>query len=242
MGPQTVKAPAFYARSGSIGSDLMAVLHPPYTAWHMSYAALGAALAPHLDALRLIGTLTAFFLGTGIAAHALDELRGRPLRTLLPAWMLGALSAAGLAGAWSVTWLGATFISPWVWAWAAAGTALAVGYAVEVPGWLHTTAGFAAAWGAFPVLVGYWAQTESVTIGAVIVAVAAALVSAAQRTLSTPARYLRRKVDWSELRATRSGETEVWSEDRVLATWERPLRLLAWGMVVLAAGMVFLKL
>lgn len=237
-----MKAPAFYARSGSTGSDLVAVLHPPYTAWHMSYVALGAALAPQIDALRLIGTLTAFFLGTGIAAHALDELTGRPLRTSLPGWLLAVLSALGLAGAWSVAWLGATVISPWVWVWAAAGTALAVGYAREVPRWLHTTAGFAAAWGAFPVLVGYWAQTESLTIGAAVVALAAALVSAAQRTLSTPARYLRRKVDWSELRATRSGETEVWDEDRVLATWERPLRLLAWAMVMLAAGMVFIKL
>ena len=35
---------AFYAPCGSWGADLIAVLHPPYTAWHLSYVVIGAAL------------------------------------------------------------------------------------------------------------------------------------------------------------------------------------------------------
>jgi len=44
------------------------LLHPPYTLWHLSYAALGAGLAPVLDWWRLGLTLLVFFAGTGVAA------------------------------------------------------------------------------------------------------------------------------------------------------------------------------
>ena len=61
--------------------DWLTLLHPPYTVWHLSYVAIGAAVAGHLVLWRLGGTLLAFFLAVGIGAHALDELHGRPLRT-----------------------------------------------------------------------------------------------------------------------------------------------------------------
>ena len=62
---------------------------PPYTAWHLSYVVIGASLAPHVYPTRLWATLAAFFLAVGVAAHALDELHGRPLGTAIPS--LGAL-------------------------------------------------------------------------------------------------------------------------------------------------------
>ena len=79
MGTKSVndERPAFYARPGSIRGDLIALLHPPYTAWHLAYVAIGAALAPTLDWTLLAGTLAAFFLGTGVGAHALDEWHDR---------------------------------------------------------------------------------------------------------------------------------------------------------------------
>ena len=63
--------------------DLVTLLHPPYTAWHLSYVALGAAAAPVVHVDRLLAALGAFFLAVGIGAHALDELNGRPLGTQL---------------------------------------------------------------------------------------------------------------------------------------------------------------
>src|SRR6202140_2489564 len=93
-------APAYYtARAGGWRRDLWAVLHPPYTAWHLSYVVIGASLAPKLDAVRLIATLLAFFLAVGISAHALDELKGRPLGTAIPRPVLMAAAALGLIGA-----------------------------------------------------------------------------------------------------------------------------------------------
>lgn len=236
-----MKRPAYYAPVGSRAGDLVALLHPPYTAWHLSHVALGAAIAPHLDWRVLAGTLLAFFFGTGIAAHALDERNGRPLHTTLSDRVLTLLAVAGFVGAFVVAAIGAFELSPWVMVWAVVGVALAAGYALERPRLLHTTLGFAAAWGGFPVLVGYWAQAQSLTIGAVAVAGAATLFSMAQRTLSTPARYLRRQTESAEMIILRDHNEERWNDERILATWERPLRLLAWAMVTLAVGMLAAK-
>jgi len=70
--------PAFYALSPGGWRDYVTLLHPPYTLWHLSYVAIGAGLAPHLEARRLLVALAAFFLAVGIGAHALDELKGLP--------------------------------------------------------------------------------------------------------------------------------------------------------------------
>jgi hypothetical protein len=233
-----VKRPAYYAATGSSRGDLSAILHPPYTAWHLSHAAIGAALAPSLDWQVLTGTLLAFLLGTGVAAHALDEWHGRPLGTSLSDRLLLGMGLAGMTGGLVLAAIGAAVVSPWVLAWAVAGVALAAGYALERPRWLHTALGFALAWGGFPVLVGYWAQTERVSFAAVLAAAAATVFSLTQRTLSTPARHVRRSIDRAELLLTRDGSVDSWNEQKVLATWERPLRLLVWAMVILAGALL----
>ena len=102
MGPQGVTQevrPAYYALDRGGWRDYVTLLHPPYTAWHLSYVAVGAALAPRFHLDRMLWALAAFALALGIAAHALDELRGRPLRTRIPDAVLWALAATSLAGA-----------------------------------------------------------------------------------------------------------------------------------------------
>src|SRR5437588_12913921 len=91
--------PAFYALARGGWRDLVTVLHPPYTAWHLSYVALGAATAPRVHAVRLGAALVAFFLAVGLSAHALDELNGRPLKTALRRRSLIALAIVSLGGA-----------------------------------------------------------------------------------------------------------------------------------------------
>ncbi|MGH9005695.1 MAG: hypothetical protein ACRDYV_21415, partial [Acidimicrobiia bacterium] len=68
------RRPAFYAARAGGWRDWWTILHPPYTAWHLSYVVLGACLAPHTDGVRLLATVLAFFFAVGISAHALDEL------------------------------------------------------------------------------------------------------------------------------------------------------------------------
>lgn len=234
--------PAYYARTGSTGRDLIALLHPPYTIWHLSYVAMGAAIAPRLDWVYLAGTVLAFLLGMGIGAHALDELHDRPLATTLSQGALLALAVGGLSGAVALALLGAVIISPWVAAWGAVGLLLAIGYPLEVPDWLHTDLGFGLSWGGFPVLVGYWAQTQTLTPPAVALAAVATLLSLTQRSLSTPARFVRRRTveagAWFELGTDR----ELWNQDGLLATWERPLKLLGLAIPLLAAALLAMHL
>src|SRR2546430_17619023 len=100
--PEEVRilGPAYYAtRARGWRRDVWAVLHPPYTAWHLSYVVIGAGLAPSLDVKRLAATVLAFFLAVGISAHALDELRGRPLQAALGAKTLWLAAILGLVGA-----------------------------------------------------------------------------------------------------------------------------------------------
>src|SRR3954468_7436784 len=91
--------PAFYARAPGGWRDYVSLLHPPYTAWHLSYVAIGAAVSDSLDTGRLLAALAAFALAVGVAAHALDELHDRPLRTEIPRGILVAAAAASLTGA-----------------------------------------------------------------------------------------------------------------------------------------------
>src|SRR4029079_4502132 len=60
-------------------------------------------------------------------------------------------------------------------------------------GRIHTDLGFGLAWGAFPLVTAYVAQTGTIRVAAVLAAAWATLLSLAQRRLSRPARRLRRE-------------------------------------------------
>jgi len=242
VGSQGMNQPAYYAHSGTLLRDLLALLHPPYTAWHLSYVAMGAAIAQSLDWGHLAGTLLAFFFGTGIAAHALDELHDRPLGTRLSRATLLVLTVGAMSAVVTLAIIGALMISPWVLGWALLGVLLATGYPLEIPAWLHTDLGFALSWGGYPVLVGYWAQTRGLSVAALLLAAVATLLSLTQRALSTPARFVRRRTSSASAVLELSTGTETWERVRLLHSWERPLRLLAWGMAALAAALLAIHL
>ena len=110
--PRELDRPAFYALRPGGWRDLVTLLHPPYTAWHLSYVALGAAAAPKIYAVRLGAALAAFLLAVGISAHALDELNGRPLKTALTRRTLIVLAVVSLAGAVAIGVVGMFVVSP----------------------------------------------------------------------------------------------------------------------------------
>jgi hypothetical protein len=232
--------PAFYALRPGGWRDYWTLLHPPYTLWHLSYVAIGAALAPRLHVDWLVETLLAFFLAMGVAAHALDELHGRPLRTRIPDGVLWTLAAIGLAGAIALGVHGAIEVSPWIWAFIVVGAVLVVSYNLELGGGaLHSDLWFALAWGAFPVLTAYFAQAETVRIEAVLAATACAALSVAQRALSTPVRRLRRDV--VRVRGELEGEdgrTEPLDADALRAAPESALRWMSLAIPLVAAALL----
>lgn len=236
----TGRAPAWYAQRGGRAADLVTLLHIPYTAWHLAYVAMGAALAPAIDWRILAGTLLAFGVGLGVSAHALDELNDRPLRTRLSDGQLLGLAVAGFIVVGALAVAGAVIVSPWILVWAAAGILISAAYSLEWIPALHSLVGFGLAWGAFPVLAGFWAQTMSFSAASLGVAAACTLISMAQRALSTPARFVRRRTD--EASASFDQGTSGWDGEELLATWEIPLRLLGWGVVALAVGMLLTHL
>jgi hypothetical protein len=215
--------PAFYALRRGGWRDYVTLLHPPYTLWHLSYVAIGAAVAQHFHADRLWLALAAFFLALGVAAHALDELNGRPLRTRIPNGALVSLAVLSLAGAVGIGVVAADAWGWWLLAFIAVGAVLVPAYNLEwFGGAVHTDLGFALAWGAFPALTGYFVEAQTIRIEAIGVAAYATALSLAQRALSTPVRESRRQ------RNTTAG-TE---------TLERALRLLTAATAVLAVGLV----
>ena len=236
--------PAYYAAGPGRWRDWWTLLHPPFTAWHLSYVVLGAMIAPHVRLDRLIAALAAFFLAVGIAAHALDELQGRPLRTSIPSPALVAVTVAGLAGAVTLGAIGIARVGWVLLPFMIIGPLLVVGYNAELfGGVIHTDTGFAAAWGAFPALTGYVAEAGRLALAPVLVAAAAMAMSAGQRHLSTPARMLRRRTETvTGILTLTTGETIVLDAARLREPLERALRSLSWGVVLLAAALATARL
>ena len=236
--------PAFYAAAPGGWRDWWTLLHPPYTAWHLAYVVIGASLAPHTDAVRLMATVLAFFCAVGVAAHALDEVHGHPLRTAIPDAALWLAAGAGLLGAVAVGLLGLARVGPGLLAFIVVGPLLVVGYNLELfGGRLHTDVAFALAWGTFPVLTGYFAQAERLGFAALLGGAATFALSYAQRALSTPARLLRRRVVRVK-GALAMDDGTVWDlSDRVLLEpLERALRALSWSTVALAVALAVARI
>ncbi len=238
-GPPGQPRPAFYAASSGGWRDWWTLLHPPYTAWHLAYVVIGACLAPVVDVTRLIATLLAFFCAVGLAAHALDELHGRPLHTQISGPTLVVTAAAGLVGALALGIAGVVEVGPALIPFLVVGPVLVLGYNFELfGGVIHNEVGFAASWGAFPVLVAYVAQTGDLALAPVLAAAGAFALSAAQRALSTPARLLRRQAGevTGTIGLTGGGHIPI-DRATLLAPLERALRTMSWAMVLLAAGL-----
>jgi len=218
---------AYYALPPGGWRDYVTILHLPYTAWNLSYVALGAALAPHFHVNRLLLGLAAFALALGVSAHALDELHGRPLRTQIPTSVLVGLATVSLAGACAIGVVAAAAWGWWLLAFIGVGAVLVPAYNLELAGGIiHNEPGLALAWGAFPILTGYFVEAQTIRLEAVLAAGYGAVLIMAQRTLSTPAR---------EARRVRGAAADA-------EPYERALRLIGVAAVLLACAVVAARL
>lgn len=234
------QAPAFYALRSGGWRDYVTLLHPPYTAWHLSYVCIGWAVEPQAHVDRLIALLVAFFLAVGLGAHALDELNGRPLRTKIPSvvlWLVAAVSvslavAVGVAGAARESWTLLPFV--------AFGGFIVAAYNLEwFRGAFHSDAWFALAWGAFPAMTASYANALELTVAGALAACACFALSVAQRSLSTPVRALRRATRSVEGVVVRSdGSAEHIDAAFLRAAPEKALRAMSLAMPLIAGALV----
>ena len=192
----TSARPAFYALRPGGWRDYMTLLHAPYTLWHLSYVALGAALVPHVRWGLLGWTVLAFLLAMGVGAHALDELNGRPLRTEIPSAVLVALAVTSIAAGCAIgIWVAASR-TWWLLLFVAFGAFIVAAYNLELAGGaFHSDLWFALAWGAFPLLTAYFASARRLDWAPIAGAAFAVCTSLAQRVLSTEVRFARRSAN-----------------------------------------------
>ena len=244
LAPGRVERPAFYALAAGGWRDYVTLLHPPYTAWHLSYVVIGGCLAPIVAWGRLAAAVLAFALAVGIGAHALDELRGRPLRTEIPGPVLVALAAISIGTACAIGIAGAIVFQPWLVLLVPVGVFLVLTYNLELMrGRFHTDLWFGLAWGGFPVVCGYAAVAGDVGLVTLLAAAFAVFLSLAQRTLSSHVRFVRRRVLTVQGRLElRDGGHEQLDASRLTDPAERGLRLLTAAVVALAAALAVLRM
>ncbi len=240
--------PAFYALPPGGWRDLVTILHPPYTLWHISYVGIGAAAAPQVHWSRLAWALLAFFCAVGLGAHALDELNGRPLGTRLPDRALKAIAALGILAALAIGAAGAIVVSPTLIPLVLLGGFLVPAYNLELfGGRFHTDWWFAAAWGAFPALTGWWSNALGVHSASEAIAGLAAVLgcfwlSVAQRRLSTPVRELRRRtVALEGCQRLADGSTRNLDPASLAAPLDGALRALSVAVPLLALGLLCVR-
>jgi hypothetical protein len=236
--------PSWYALERGGWRDYVTLLHPPYTAWHLSYVVIGGCLAPAIAWGRLGAAVAAFALAVGIGAHALDELRGRPLQTRIPDAVLVGLATVSIAAACAIGIAGAATFRLWLVALVPVGLVLVVTYNLELfGGRFHSDLWFGLAWGGFPLLCGYAAVAGEIGVAAALAGAFAVLLSLAQRALSNRVRFVRRRVKVVRGALELSdGSRETLDEARLIAAEEQGLRLLAAAAVMLAAALVALRL
>jgi hypothetical protein len=155
-----------------------------------------------------------------------------------------AIAAGSLAGAIGLGIVGVVTVSWSIAPFIAAGAFIVAAYNLELfGGRFHTDFWFAAAWGAFPALTSYWANALSIRAPGLLVTVACFWLSVAQRRLSTPVRTLRRKtVSVTGSQTLEDGSVLELSPGRLAEPLDGALQAIALALVLLAAGLVILRL
>jgi hypothetical protein len=209
------------------------LLFLPYTGIVLSYTVIGGMLAPTVAWDRVGALLIIYFLGLGIAAHALDALGSRGIKpwgdvfTRRQLWVAAAGSlilAYAIAGHYSYWYV------PWLAALAVVEGFFVFAYNLEWwNGRFHTDGWFAVSWGALPVLAGYVMQANALSLAALIVAAAMAAFSVVEITASRAYKVIKRMPNRSQ------------DDDALVARYERILKSLSLGVIALGIGVALFR-
>ena len=242
---------AWYARSGGKLQELYTIMHLPYTSMVLSYVLIGAALSPSFHPDRVISTLLAYFLGLGLSAHALNELHARHWGETLAKRELEILCVVPLVAALLIGAYGMAFLyfssgglpAPLVLlAFIFLETFFLFAYNLDVSGGrFHTDASFAFSWAALPVIVSYYVNALTITVVALLVALAMAATAGIEINLSRWCKDFRRKSQLTEMRFTDDIRLNV-STAELIARPEKSLKLIVVAVDLVALGLTVLKL
>jgi hypothetical protein len=213
----------------------MGLLFLPYTGMVLAFSVIGSLLAELVSYGRLLAIVTIYFLGLGIAAHALDALGSKGIKpwgtvfTRTQLWLLATLSlvlAYGIAIYYMVRYV------PLLWVIAVLEGFFVFAYNLEwFGGRFHTDRWFAFSWGALPVLAGYIMQTNRISVAALILALSMALFSAIEIKASRPYKELKRR-----RQNLNSGE------EALLQRYETLLKCISLGVILLGGGLLLWRI
>ncbi len=172
------------------------LLFLPYTGMVLSFVVIGSMLAATLYWDRVLAAVVIYFLGLGIAAHALDALgskKVKPWGEHFTQWQLWSMAITSLIMAYGIAIYYMVLYVPLLWIIAVLEGFFVFAYNLEwFNGRFHTDGWFAFSWGMLPVLAGYVLQTNQVSWSSLIVAIAMGLLSYVEISASRPYKELKR--------------------------------------------------
>lgn len=237
----TLQKPAWYTVEGQgVLSDLVNLLHPPYTLWHLSYVLIGIALSPTIYLERSIAVVVSFFLGLGIGAHALDETMGNPLKTKLSKPELYLLGLSSIIIATSIGAYYVITLSPLLLPIILVEVFFALAYNLEFFNKkFHNSFVFSISWGMLPFVTGYFVNALSISPGALLTSIAIGILTYVQRTLSNQARSVRRNLESpvKSLKLENGREVPITEKD-LISPAEKSLKALTITIFVLAVALI----
>ena len=215
--------------------SFIGLLFLPYTGMVLSFCVIGSMLADPLYWDRVLAIIVIYFLGLGIAAHALDALGSKsvkPWGTVFTKRQLWFLAASSLVLAYLLAIYYMVRYVPMLSFLAVSEGFFVFAYNLELfKGRFHTDNWFAFSWGFLPVLAGYIIQTNKMSAEVLILAIAMALFSRVEIKASRPYKDLKQRF------GTLSEE-----EKSLMMRYESILKSISLGVIFLGAGLLIWRI
>lgn len=207
------------------------MLFLPYTGMVIAFTVMGAILAETVFWDRVLAMVVIYFLGLGIAAHALDAVgskEAKPWGALFTKAWLWIIAILSLILAYLVAIYYMVLYVPLLAIVAILEGFFVLAYNLEwFDGRLHTDFWFAFSWGFLPVCAGYVMQTNRISVGALAVAVSMGLFSRVEIKASRPYKILKRR------------EAHLNEEERgIMERYEAILKSISIGVILLGTGLL----
>jgi len=203
----------------------------PYTGMVLSFSVIGSLLAEHIFFDRVLAIVIIYFLGLGIAGHALDALGSKevkPWGTVFSKTQLWLMAIITLVIAYGIATYYILRYAPLLCIVALLEGFFVFAYNMEwFDGLFHTDRWFALSWGALPVMAGYVMQTNGISIPALILATSMGFFSCIEIKASRPYKELKRRAPDLD-----SGEQALMNR------YETLLKCVSLGVILLGGGLL----
>lgn len=186
------------------------MLFLPYTGMCISFAVMGSLLSPSTLAWdRLVAIIIIYFAALGISAHAADSMgsKNKPWGNRFSNMELLIMVVCGLLVAYGIGSYYIVYYVPLLLPIAILEGFFLIAYNYELwNGFFHNNVWFAISWGSMPLLAGYIMQTNSLSYIAILISMAAFLVSYVEIKLSRKYKQTRQN---HELQSTEGLELKL---------------------------------